>query len=194
MTVLVITPPDALVDLATAKAHLRIDGEDQDTLITAYVAAASAHIDGPGGWLNRAIGAQTLELVLSGSAWLGWGYGCALPLSCPPVATITSVKYLDVDGVQQTLSAGVYALRADGSLALGFEQEWPSPRDTGDAIRIRYTAGSTTIPAAITAAVLLMAGDLYANRETVVIGDVAARIPMSTAVENLLAPYRNWRL
>ncbi len=47
--------------LDRVKAHLRVDGDEENDLIQAYIAAAQATIDGPGGWLGRALGKQTIE-------------------------------------------------------------------------------------------------------------------------------------
>jgi hypothetical protein len=47
------------------------------------------------------------------------------------------------------------------------------------------------VPAPIKAAVLLMVGDLYENRETVAEG-APAPVEMSMTVERLLSPYRVW--
>ncbi len=57
----VIDPPAPLVTLERVKAHLRVDGAEEDDLIAVYIAAAQATIDGPGGWLGRALGRQTIE-------------------------------------------------------------------------------------------------------------------------------------
>lgn len=46
------------------------------------------------------------------------------------------------------------------------------------------------LPGAVVAAILLMAGHLYANREAVVTGTISTALPMS--VQFLLAPYRVW--
>lgn len=46
------------------------------------------------------------------------------------------------------------------------------------------------LPPAVTAAILLLAGHLYANREAVVTGTISTALPMS--VQFLLAPYRVW--
>lgn len=183
MTVLVVTPPEALVSLEDAKAHLRVDHDDEDTLIEAYIAAASAHIDGPGGWLGRSIGTQTLELRRDAFCDL-------ITLPNGPVASITSVKYLDDDGAEQTLASGGYQLEGD-VLGLAYNQTWPSLRGDRGGVRIRYVAGSETIPSAIFAAVLLMVGDLYANRETER-AEGSSAIQMSTTVEALLGPFRIW--
>lgn len=57
-----ITPPTGpVVSLADLKAHLRVDGADEDTLIASLEAAAVAYLDGWGGVLGRAILPQTWE-------------------------------------------------------------------------------------------------------------------------------------
>ena len=50
--------------------------------------------------------------------------------------------------------------------------------------------GEQPVNAAITAAILLIGGHLFENREAVVTGTIATALPM--AVESLLAPYRRW--
>ena len=56
MRVFVVTPPEPVVSIDEAKDHLRVDGDGEDALIEGLVAAATGHIDGPNGWLGRAIG------------------------------------------------------------------------------------------------------------------------------------------
>jgi hypothetical protein len=63
MIVNVIEPPGEVISLVDAKKHLRVDHGDDDDYITGLVAAAVAWLDGPAGWLGRALGVQTLELV-----------------------------------------------------------------------------------------------------------------------------------
>lgn len=188
MTVVVITPPEPLVSLALAKQHLRVDDDGQNTLIAAYIAAASAHIDGPDGWLGRAIGTQTLEMV--GEAF---PYG---PLRLPydPVQSVVSVKYLDANGVEQTWPSPGYEI-SGGNLLPVYGSSWPSVRfgAGAGAARVRWVAGRATIPPAIVAAVLLMVGDLFANRETSIEGSASA-VPMSTTAQNLLSPFKAWRV
>lgn len=187
--VTVVEPPDGLVELAIVKAHLRVDGSDEDPLIGAYLDAACAHIDGPGGWLNRAIGRQLLELRIDdfGPAERG-----VIELPFPPIVEVESVKYIDAAGVEQTVSASAYELTAGPTLRPIYDGSWPGVRATADAVRIRYRAGYAETPSPIRAAVLLMVGDLYQRRETTSDG-AAAAVPMSMTVENLLAPFRVWR-
>lgn len=181
----VITPPAPLVSLEDAKAHLRVDHADEDTLITAYIAAASGHIDGPAGWLGRSIGTQTLEYRSDDLCGV-------IRLPNGPVVSIASLKFVDGAGVEQTLGAEIYQLE-DDRVGPAHGQAWPAVRGDRGGVRIRYIAGSDTVPAPIVAAVLLMVGDLYAFRETATLAQGAAAIRMSTTVENLLSPFRIWQ-
>ena len=214
MSVVVITPPTLLVDLDLVKQHLRVDGDD-DTLISTYIAAACAMIDGPYGWLGRCIGSQTLELRFDGFVTPIWGwtsdnqglfwgsssdydtdYGAAWPrgrvaLPFPPLIGVTSVTYEDSTGTPVVLPSSAY-LATDEGLDASFGSTFPSGRWEANAVKVRYTAGYDTTPPAIVAATLLMIGDLYGNRQTVETGVRAAavEVPMSTTVQALLAPFR----
>lgn len=185
MSVVVVTPPEPDIDLELVKTHLRVEGDDDDVLIQALIDAACAHIDGPAGWLGRSIWAQTLELrqnVFCGPIRLPYG----------PVQSITSVEYVDTAGVEQTLDDAGYVLLTDGVCDLTYGASWPSHRGDAEGVRIQYDAGYETLPSTILAAVLLMVGDLYKNRETT--GPDGGAIEMSTTVQNLLGPFRNWRV
>lgn len=190
MTVVVVEPPAPFVDLATAKAHLRVDHGDDDTLIEAYIAAACAHIDGPAGWLRRAIGEQTLEARFDS---FRNGRCDVIRLPNPPIVDVVAVKYLAADGAEQTLDPEAYELTGGNELRPAYGTSWPTAQSYADAVRVTYDAGYATPPAPVVAAVLLMVGDLYEHRETTSDG-AASPVQMSTIVENLLAPYRVWNL
>jgi hypothetical protein len=58
-----INPPtEPVLTLADAKPHLRVDHNDDDSLITALIAAATARLDGRDGILGRWLRQQTWEL------------------------------------------------------------------------------------------------------------------------------------
>jgi len=186
MAVTVITPPEPVVTLEEAKAHLDELSADKDPLILLYIEAATAQIDGPTGWLGCCIGTQTIEERFD-------DFGCdgEVRLTYGPVQSVTSVKYIASDGTETTVSGADYSLIGGSSIYPAYGAEWPTPQDVGDAVRVRYVSGRATVPASIKVAILLMVGDLYANRETVGEG---SKIPMSATVENLLAPLRVWRV
>ncbi len=183
MRVFVITPPDPL-DLDEVKAHLRVEGDDEDTLIEAYVAAATSHIDGPDGWLGRAIGVQILEARCDTLTC-----GDCIRLPFPPVIELVSVSYLDATNVEQMADLEDFEVMGRDLVASDSNWPWVGGSTRREAVRIRYRAGYEAIPAPIKAAILLMVGDLYRNRETVSAGAMT-HVPMSTTVENLLAPFR----
>lgn len=182
MRVVVVTPPEPVVTLSEAKAHLRVRHSDEDALIEAYIFAATAHIDGPDGWLGRALGDQVLE------AYSDVFRDC-MRLPFGPVIEIVSVKYLAGTGDEVTVLPTEYELRG-WLLGSAFGKRWPSVLSHPEAVRIQYRAGYVDLPPPIRAAILLMVGDLYLNRETASIGAAASQIPMSTTVTNLLSPYR----
>lgn len=177
-------PAATPVSLDEAKAHLRVDGSDEDALITGLINAATAHLDGWSGVLGRALVTQT---------WSQTYDAFTNPLRLPmPAASVTSVTYVDADGVTATVASDQYVLRAD---ALGSLVEpahgatWPTPRSQSGAVAVVFTCGTAAadVPAAIKAAILLMIGDLYASREAVVTGTIVAENPTVAA---LIAPYR----
>lgn len=183
MRVFVVTPPAPVVTLEEAKAHLKRDGDDDDALITAYVAAATGHIDGPDGWLGRAIGVQILEARFGGSC------GDTVRLPFPPFIELVSVSYHDTGGVEQMADLADFDAFGSDLAPVASAWPWASGSARRDGIRIRYRAGYETLPPAIRAAILLMTGDLYRNRDTTAAAGAVA-IPMSTTVANLLAPFR----
>jgi uncharacterized phiE125 gp8 family phage protein len=194
MRVFVVTPPAPVVTWEEADEHLRLDGDtDQQPYIEGLLAAATGHLDGPDGWLGRALGVQTLE------ARLDW-FGCLpITLPFPPLIDLVSVKYIDADGVEQTLATDQYVVRGNRFWP-AYDVTFPTPRNEPEAVRIRYRAGYVqdamadplvaALPAPIRAAVLLMTEDLYKNRGGTIVGRSVAAVPMSTTVENLLGPFR----
>src|SRR5262245_18579900 len=115
MALKLITPPADLISLAEAKAHLRVDHDDDDATITFLISAATQYADARTGWLGRALMSQTWDLVVDAfptSTRCCWpvapvtvSSAAAIQIPWPPLETVSSVKYLDADGVQQTMPA-----------------------------------------------------------------------------------------
>ncbi|WP_109808413.1 head-tail connector protein [Sphingosinithalassobacter portus] len=191
MRVIVVTPPEPVVSWADADAHLKLDGDvTQQAIVEGYIASATEHVDGPvapDGGLGRALGVQTLEARFDRAE-----IGSHILLPFPPAIELVSVTYLDADGEEQVADLADFELLGRDLIPVGSSWPWSDGSTRREAVRIRYDAGYTTLPAPIRAAILLMVGDLYANRETVTVGaSVQARgIPMSTSVSNLLNPFR----
>lgn len=106
-----------------------------DATVAAWIAAAQAEIDGPGGWLGRAIGPQTLELRAD-SFW-PWGN---IKLPYPPIIEIVSLVYLDESDAEQTVAGADYGLAGQ----LFYPKSTFSAPTVGpdyEGVRVRYRAG-----------------------------------------------------
>lgn len=188
MSLTLVTAPAAEpITLQEAKDHLRVDGADDDALISALITAARERIDGPYGWLGRAILTQTWDFYLD-----EFPAGTCIYLPLAPVQSVVSVTYTDPNGASQTFAD--YALGADldsqPRLVLGWEKAWPATRAIAEAVKVRFIAGYATpaaVPAPIKAALLLTVGHLYENREAAV-ERALTETPMG--VDHLLSPYR----
>lgn len=182
-------PAQPLLTLEDAKLAIRVDHNDEDSLIQAFIDAAIDQLDGYDGILGRALVDQTWRLGLG-----RFPFG-PIELPLPPLIAVTSIAYVDVDGEAQTLPADDYLVH-DGALAMiepAYGKSWPSTRAQKRAVTITFRAGygaPEDVPAGVLAAARLMVGDLYANRETGVVGTVSADIKMSTTVSRLLAPHK----
>lgn len=147
----VVPPATPVVELAALKAHLRVDGNDDDELITAYEQAAVAHLDGYRGALGRCIISQ------------GWAvtYGQAGTYRLP-MQDVVSAKFgadVDLDIARDHLGA-VVTIPAAGTVTM----TCALPPDALAVARM---------------AVRLLVGHWYEHRAGVVTGTIATSLPLS---------------
>lgn len=133
---LITVPASLAVDLAKVKTDLRIDGSDQDALITTFINAATKACEHK---IGRKIIDQTWELALDAFP------DDAIELPFYKSTAIVSVKYIDTAGVEQTIFASNYTLdnydRHNWLLpAIGYT--WPDVQaDTANAVKVRFKSG-----------------------------------------------------
>lgn len=192
MPLITITPPTAEpVALATARAHCRVDGTDDDLVLTAAIAGARALAEGK---LARPLITRTVE-----QSFDAFPAASPLALEGTPAREVTSVTYTDPAGSEQTLSTDLYTLDVTRPLTpmvrLVDGASWPATRDTANAVRVRYTCGfgpaPADIPADVTSWLLLTIGYLYAQREAFDLTGKVADVP-SRFVDSLLDAHRNY--
>jgi uncharacterized phiE125 gp8 family phage protein len=183
-----IAPAGELITLPAIKAHLNVEHDDDDDLVGAQLLAAIGMVDGATG-IGVALLTQTWRLSLD-----RWPDCLRIPLG--PVQAVASVTYLDANGVRQTLDPSAYLLdtgRKPAVLAPAFGTSWPDTRPQSGAILITFTAGFgdavATVPAQILSAIKLLVGDLYANRESIVIGASRVTLVESKTAARLLDPW-----
>lgn len=173
------------ITLAEAKLHCKVDIDDDDTLIAWQITAARQWCED---YERRSYITQTITAKLQ-------RFSNEIILPRPVLQAVTSIKYIDTGGDQQTLSSSVYDVdvyRQPGRVTLAHSQSWPALRGDVNGVEIIYTAGygtaATTVPARTKAAILLLIGHLYENREDTSVSSLA-EIPI--AVRNLLNA-RTW--
>lgn len=183
---LITAPAEAVVTLAEAKLHCRVDGTDEDAQLTLMIGAA---VQAAQNRTGRALVTQTWELALDSFP------ASEIELPMPPVQSITSIKYLDLNGYTQTLASTEYALDNYGSqrhwVIPAAGAEWPETLDAANAVKILFVAGfgaPAAVPADIKAWLLLAIGTLYAQRESVAQGQIV-ELP-GGFWHDLLNPYR----
>ena len=119
-------------------------------------------------------------------------YGVGIDLDRSPVASITSIKYTDTAGVEQTITSTNYALSLYGEARRvnpDYLYQWPTTEDSAEAVRVRYVTGYTAAPQAVKAAILLLVGHLFENRQAV--SELSAEeIPMGARA--LLDTVKQW--
>lgn len=172
---LITAPSTEPVTVAEIKAHLRVTNSADDTYLGTLLAAAREYVEQQTG---RALAEQTREYTAD--AFPGNG---VLRLGFAPVVSISSVKYLDEAGSEQTLDSSVYTVDTQsepGALALKVDQDWPDTASLPAAVRVRYVCGATARPL-LKQAVLFIAAHWYEQRLPVNVGNIVNEIPHSLA-------------
>ena len=153
----------SLVTTSEAKLHLRVDSADEDALIGVYITAAE----------QMAIALLDRGVYADGTA-LG-------------VAKAAAPGELDT-----AIAACVSAIAAAEALADENAKAASIQTAGNDLLRAqvahRHAMDGMVVNEAIKAAVLLIVGSLYAQREDVVVGVSVAQLP--NGAEWLLAPYK----
>lgn len=164
MTPVLVTEPTAdVVSLSDVKAHLRVTHNDEDDLIAALIAAATAYLDGWSGVLGRCIREQTWRVTLDEPG------DYVLPM---PDVSEAAADY------------------GDGPVALTITPTEAGPQVTVDAAcDVDFTCAMRGPMIALVAqAVKLLVGHWYQNREAA--GPDMAETPMAV---DMIASAIRWR-
>jgi uncharacterized phiE125 gp8 family phage protein len=203
MSIQLVTPPaEEPVTLIEAKLHLRVDFDDDDTLIASLITAARQAAETlTGRQFITARWKQVLDCfpgpslmgVPAGQAFTLPGH--AILLAKAPVQSVVSINYLDMGSVSQTMPALSYTVDAacePARITPVFGQIWPICLPQIGAVSVTFDVGYGTaaqVPEGIKSWIKLRVGSLYAHRE-----EVAAlsrgRIDSLPFIDGLLDPYK----
>lgn len=175
--------------------HLREDSSNLNK-IKPYLAAARSSVEQE--LISLKTTQATYELQLDSFTEALDCYGFIVLPACPLVS-ITSVKYDDVNNVEQTLASSNYQADTSslpGRIRYTASASLPVTYDKPNCVRIRYVAGhgatgatdggQSAVPAAIKSAVLIRLGQLYEHRQE----EEGGIIAKSETFARLIAPYR----
>jgi uncharacterized phiE125 gp8 family phage protein len=190
--IVVAAAATAPVSLSEVKAHLKIDGDDDDDLFPRMIEAAREACET---YTGRALLTQTLRLHLD--AWPnGASAGRIVELPRPPLQSVTHVAVYDDAGGMTTVDSNRYVV------AMGVERPgrvvlkpgWclPPAGRAADAIEIEYVAGygpdPDDAPEPIRHGMLILIGHWYENREGSGALPLMPALPVGTVA--LWRPYR----
>lgn len=100
---LITAPTTEPITLANAKLNLRVTGTDDDTRITSHIREAREWTEKR---IQQSIAASTWEVALDGLV----SVTSHIQLPYAPIQSVTSIKYNDIDNVEQTIASGNYLL------------------------------------------------------------------------------------
>ena len=154
MTFVVTTEPaEEPLTLAAFKDALRVTSSDLDQELTQLLTAARRQVEHDS---SRRLVTQTVKLYLD-----TFPLGDVLQIRTAPVASVTSVTYIDTAGATQTFAASNY--NADTSstpsrIILKSGKYWPATEDrTPNAVTVEFQAGygnAASVPAEAKLAIL----------------------------------------
>lgn len=178
MGLILVTPAASpLVTIAEARAWCRVTGTAHDARLQPMLDAAIVRVEDE---LGKAIGPQTWLLAID-------RFSDRIDLPRGPVASITSITYLDADLVEQTLASSVYTLDLISDpqgIVRNDEASWPEVGARVNAVEITFVTGyesDSRETAAIKAAILALVGHWFDD------GMIGA---MPAGVRQTLSPYR----
>lgn len=162
MAELVTGPTSLPISIAEVRRSLRLDNDqtEHDQLIDRLLRSGIGFVEQQ---TNRALVTQTVR-----DRFDVWPCdGEVLKLTKGPVQSISSVKYIDTDGAEQTLSSSVYGLLKGepARVFLKYLQDWPDIAEQPGAISIEYVAGQDAPDSELVMCVLLFVGYFFENRQ-----------------------------
>lgn len=175
-------PVKEVITLEEAKSHLRIDGDDEDSLISSYIQAAREYAEI---FTGRSIAIKTYEYITNPKEKYAY-----LELPMPPLVEILKVSYENQK--QEVIleeNKDFYILKDYDAPLLypNIENGWPRVLlNTFDLIKVTYKAGYSESPMAVKQAILILVAHFYENRENLTTKDYK-EIPFG--VSSLLRPF-----
>jgi len=133
-----------------------------DPLLTRFITTARQQAEQS---LKRYLVTQTLDAYFK-----DFPRGHERRFYLPPLSSVTSITYTDIDGATQTLAASQYvvdSISRPARIEEAYGVTWPSTRDQMNAVKIRFVAGygaAADVPACIKDWMLVQINTMWETR------------------------------
>lgn len=186
MTLILVSPPAVEpVSRADAKVFLKIEHDDEDTLIDTLIAAARLHIEAA---TRRALINQAWRLVLD-----GWPPGRLIEVPISPVNSLEAITVHDRAGTATVLDGTAYVADLLSNPARILVRQAVPAGAAFNGVEIDLVAGfgetPEDVPAPLRQAALKLVAHWYELREPVAFGGTPHSVPHG--LDALVAPYRS---
>ncbi|WP_234188671.1 head-tail connector protein [Shinella sp. NM-101] len=189
MTIAELLPPAVEpVTLAEVKAHLRLDTDDEDALLSALVRTARQYMEAETG---LCLIVRLLRLYLD-----DWPEGRVIQIARGPVQAIEMLTVYDDFGAPVDVNAAGYVLDGAARPARLILPERPATARAMNGIEIDFTAGfgesGADVPDTLKRALLLHVAAMFELRGVLAVEDQPGAVP--EGYDRLVSPYRLRRL
>lgn len=189
MTYSQISAPGAEpLTLAEVKAHMRLDGGDEDALVSALIGVARSYLEHTTG---LCLISQGMRLYLD-----RWPKNGVVRIARGPVRTIDAVTVYGEDGTPQPVALSGHWLDGESRPARFWLAAPPTPGRSVNGIEIDFTAGfgdaGADVPDELKRAMLTHVALMFSYRGVVPPGDQPAAVP--AGYDRLVAPWQRWGL
>lgn len=154
-------PTTEPITTAEAKAFARVTVATEDALTGFLITAAREYAET---FTGRQFVTATWEQRLD-------AFPVEFVLPLPPLDAITSIKYIDTAGDEQTLDASYYTLdkySTPGRVVQAVNKSWPSTQSVPNAVIVKYTCGyggADDVPEGICTAIKQLVLHWFKNRD-----------------------------
>ncbi len=174
--VIVTEPTEEPITLDQAKAHLRVDTDDDDAYILGLIKVAREYAETA---TRRSLITQTWKYYLE-----DWPKGDHFDIPMAPLQSVSLITYENSAGTVATWAATEYVVdtySTPGRVVLAYGKSWPNATlNVSNPICITFICGYGTpddIPEKIKQGNKIDIADLYENRESIVIGQTVNHLP-----------------
>ncbi len=157
--------------LEEVKLQLRVDHDDEDSLIGGLSAAAISWCED---YTGRALTPQRWRVTLSPERWRGWAWPVELPR--PPLVSVDQIRAVWVDGPTSIIDPTRFVVTEDEPAEIGLALGTLLPYEIQE-LRVDITCGTTAVPPRVRQAVMMIISHWYENRTAATLSNADLREP-----------------